>query len=208
LRQAQRAQALLGRDVWSRVIRIENTAAESSYSPTVHALVFEFVGRLWFYCAANGTQSFSVYADQLAADKADFGPLLREIEPGFVRWKVIPGTNAPAGPLANGCFIESIAALRARLAEGRRISQPCLLSYYVDTDAGRRGHTVLVFREDGRARLFDPAEPKAERLFSPAFAADAITLATAFEGAKVAKARFVAVPLPRETPHRGLVAAR
>jgi hypothetical protein len=116
LTDARRAQALLGDDVWSQVIRIENTARDSVYPRIVHALVFDFVGRLWFYCGVDGTQSFSVYADQLAEDKADLGPLLREIEPGFRRWTILPRVRAAPGPLRNGCFIESLAAVHTRMA--------------------------------------------------------------------------------------------
>ena len=207
LLHARRAQALLGRDVWSRVVRIENRAPDI-YPRTVHALVFEFAGRLWFYCSANGTQSFSVYADRLAADKADFGPLLREIERGFTRWRTLPAAEVAAGPLDNACFIESIAAARARLAKGGAVAQAQLLTYYVDTGGGRQGHTVLVYRENGALVLFDPADPRMDFSFPASQASDALALARAHEGADVAKARFLPVPAPAEMPRAHLMAAR
>ena len=47
--------------------------------PILHALVFELAGMLWFYTAEDGTQSFSLRIDRLDAEKADFGPMLRDI---------------------------------------------------------------------------------------------------------------------------------
>lgn len=208
LAHARRAQALLGDDVWSQVVRIENVARESVYPRSVHALVFEFAGRLWFYCSVDGTQSFSVYAGRLAEDKADFGPLLREIEPGFRRWTTLPKGPAAPGPLRNACFIESLAALRARIAAGVPVSAPQLLSYYVDTPAGRRGHTVLVYRVGGRTVAVDPARPALDFSFSDFDGSEAIALAREFEGPDVAKARLIAIPLPEQPAVSHIMAAR
>jgi hypothetical protein len=208
LLHARRAQALLADDVWSEVIRLDNVALASVYPRTVHALIFEFVGRLWFYCSVNGTQSFSLYADRLAEDKADFAPLLREIEPGFRRWVVLADGDAPAGPLENGCFIESIATLRQRVAEGADVAEPHLLSYYIDTQTGSRGHTVLVYRERGRAILCDPSQPETSFSFPVGLARDAVKLARAFENPDVVKARLLPIPLPTKAPAAQMVAVR
>lgn len=205
LDHARRAQALLGPDIWSRLIRIENGARASHYPRTLHALVFELAGLLWFYTAVNGTQSFSLHVGRLAEEKADFGPLLRDIEPGFARWSVVsPGRRpkpAPEGELGNGCFIESVAELRMRLARGERLERPRLLSYYAETPLGRSGHTVLVFGLGDQLEVFDPGRPQARTAFAKELAPDALALARAIEGAAIVKARYVAIDLavpPRE----------
>src|SRR5438128_6171915 len=86
---ARRAQALLGPDTWSEVIQIGNASLSSTYPKKLHALVFEFAGLLWFYTDCDGTQSFSLRKNRLAEEKADFAPLLRDIDPGFLRWDVV-----------------------------------------------------------------------------------------------------------------------
>ena len=92
LTNARSAQAILGADVWSQVIRIENTGSTKKYPRTVHALVFEVAGILWFYQDGEGTQSFSLHRGRLEAEKADFAPLLADIHPGFTRWTVVYGS--------------------------------------------------------------------------------------------------------------------
>jgi hypothetical protein len=191
------AQARLGPDVWSRVITIENDARRSPYPKIVHALVFELAGILWFYTATDGTQSFSLHQDNLAAEKADFGPLLREIEPGFARWtEAAPAGGAPAddgSPLRNGCFIESVVALRERVGRGAVVEAPRLLSYYAITSAGRSGHTVLSYRAGGRVEILDPAQRERTFVFPLAAGADPLTLARALAGREVVQARYLAL---------------
>jgi hypothetical protein len=200
LTHARRAQALLGKDVWSEVIRVENSRRFSHYPRTLHALVFEFDGILWLYADADGTQSISLQRGRLAEEKADFGPLLRDIEPGFVRWSVVPddaGATALAhGELPNGCFIESVAALRQRLAQGEPVGRARLLSYYGDTPSGRRGHTVLTWEAAGHLEVFDPEWPGKTQSFPAALAGDALGLARTLEGGIVTKAHWVPVDLP------------
>ena len=192
LAHARQAQAMLGPDVWSQVIRVENDARRSPYPRTLHALVFELEGVLWFYTDADGTQSFSLRRDRLAEEKADFGPLLRDIERGFKRWSVVPGANqaaqAPRGPLPNGCFIQSVAATRA-LGDG--VGHLQVLSYYVETASGLRGHTVLTYEKRGRIGIYDPAEPHHAQQFSEALGRDALALARAVLGGEVARARLL-----------------
>ena len=154
---ARRAQALLGSDVWSEVIRIENDARNSRYPRSLHALVFELAGILWFYTEADGTQSFSLHQGQLAAEKANYAPLLRDIEPGFTRWTAVAADVAagnslpPEAPLPNGCFIESYAALRMLVARGVPVREPRLLSYYAQGKVRQAGHTVLAYAVDRAA---------------------------------------------------------
>lgn len=196
LAPVRHAQALLGADTWSRVIRIENAARGSRYPATLHALVFELAGLLWFYTPVDGTQSFSLYRENLAAEKADFAPLLRDIEPGFAHWTEVPAPAPlpPVDPLAllpNGCFIESVAALRAQLERGAAVAAPRLLSYYIDTRAGRVGHTVLVYEERGRVVVVDPAEPHRPFGIATRLAPTPLLLARAFAGEGVAQARAI-----------------
>jgi hypothetical protein len=201
LAHARRAQELLDPAVWSRVLRIENDARLSRYPRMVHALVFELAGILWFYCDVDGTQSFSLRKGRLAEEKADFGPLLHDIEPGFRRWRVEPAGRRDARPsaggeLPNGCFIESLAAWRKLAAAGFAFEAPRLLSFYHDTPAGRQGHTVLTYALPDAVVVRDPAEPDGVRTFSAELGADALELACALEGVRVTKARWVPVELP------------
>lgn len=49
----------------------------------------------------------------------------------------------------------SVAFYLARCAAGRPPEEASLLSYYFETAAGRKGHTVLLFRERGRRWVYD-----------------------------------------------------
>jgi hypothetical protein len=192
LAAARHAQALLGPDTWSRVIAVENTAPESRYPRALHALVFELAGILWVYTAIDGTQSFSLHVGRLEEEKADFGPLLREIDPGFRRWHAVsvkPWRPKRGAALPNGCFIESIVALRERLASGEPVRNPRLLSYFIGTPNGAVGHTVLVYEGPERIAVLDSAQP--ERRIRLPFTAGAspLVLARAIEGPGVLRAR-------------------
>jgi len=206
------AQALLGPGVWSRAITVENEARRSAYPKIVHALVFELAGILWFYTDVDGTQSFSRHHGNLAAEKADFGPLLRDIDPGFSRWtEAAPDLVArmPAGtatPLRNGCFIESVAALRERLARGEVADDPRLLSYHAMTRDGRVGHTVLSYRTGARIEILDPARRERAFDFPVAVARDPLILARALAGRDVIRARYV--PMPTDVIVAGFAAPR
>lgn len=199
LDNARRAQALLGPEVWSRVIRVKNDARFSAYPKTLHALVFELAGILWFYTDADGTQSLSQYRGQLEQDKNDFGSLLRDIEPGFARWsEAPPPTSVPpiaGGPLRNGCFVESVAALRERLARGLDAGEPRLLSYYATTRFGLMGHTVLAYESGNGLEIYDPARPEQTFVFDQSVGADPLAIARVLDGRGVEKARYLQLRL-------------
>lgn len=199
LDHARKAQSLLGPDIWSEIVRVENDARPSRYPRRLHALVFELAGVLWFYTPADGTQSFSLHVGRLAEEKADFGPLLRDIEPGFKRWTTVPREQWPEVKarleLKNGCFIESIAELRARLARGERMERPRLLSYYAQTPGGAKGHTVLTYGIGDHVQVYDPGKPYAQLVFAKAFGPDPLVLARAVEGPAIVKARYVTIDL-------------
>jgi len=210
LESAQRAQAMLGPETWSRVIRIENTAVRSPYPATVYALAFEEAGILWFYTATNGTQSLTLHPDRLAEEKADLLPLLRKIEPGFARWSEMPDTPGENRPpartaLPNGCFVQSLAALRERLQRGERIERARLLSFYFDTPDGKRGHTVLTFETRHGLYLLDPLRSPEPRRLPRDWADKPDALAeAALPHGRVDSARWVPTAMPLVT---GMLAA-
>ena len=197
LANARRAQALLGAEVWSQVISIENKGSTSRYPRTVHALVFELVGILWFYTDTDGTQSFSTFRGRLEEDKADFAPLLRAVNRGFASWKVLPAEPAQqasaAGPLRNGCFVESVANLRQRLLGGADASEPQLLSYYAGSGKHVAGHTVLTYMTAAGLQVIDPLDPSHPMLYPRELARNAVALGTALVGRLVEKAVWVPV---------------
>lgn len=203
---------MLGPETWSRIIRVENLARSSRYPRVVYALVFELAEILWFYTDTDGTQSFSLHRGRLAEERADFGPLLRDIEPGFARWSVVPDETtavAPAsGKLPNGCFIDSVAALRRRLALGGTVVHPSLLSFYVETAEGKHGHTVLTYESGGRLEVIDPLVSEKPRRYSIALAGDALALARMLNGARIVAARWVPVGVTGLQHGAGLVATR
>lgn len=191
----------MGPETWSRIVRVENANRASHYPAVVHALVFELGGLLWFYTATDGTQSFSLHANNLEAEKSDFGPLLRDIEQGFVRHEVLPEVEAAPlrrrGALPAGCVIESYAALRERLAAGERVLSARLLSYHA---AGRRaGHTVLAYETPAGAFVVDPAADVKAVAVNPRLPGDPLELARALQPRlTLVKARWL--PLVSRAP--------
>jgi hypothetical protein len=186
------------------VVRIENTESKqefrrSPYPREVFALVFELSGYLWFYSDCNGTQSLSLRSGSLGIDKAEPGPLFLAIDHGFTRWSWVddmaaPQRQAPAPP--NACFIESVAALFRRVAVGGEAASPRLLSYYVYTPSGSRGHTVLIFKEgDGLAAL-DPEFSDRPVHLPSILGEDPKAWSTYLWGGPVASARTLAVESP------------
>jgi hypothetical protein len=193
---------MLGPEIWSRVISITNTAAQSEYPHEFHALVFEFSGILWFYADVNGTQSLSLRTHHLEEDKADLGPLLRVIEPGFTGHKVMATLAADAEPgerPPNNCFVASVAALQAQLARGEPIMEARLLSFYRQGGRRRVGHTLLTYTTPRGAFAVDPADSGSPREISRSLARNALALARLFGGDAVDKARWVVAPLPAGT---------
>jgi len=192
---------LIGPDAWSRIIRIENTNRRSAYPRVVLALVFEFGGILWFYTDADGTQSFSMRKNNLRAEEADFHPLLRDIERGFVDYTIVPEETAAAnptqtGPLPNGCFEESVAELRRLTALNPLVESARLLSYYVRGVSGWLGHTVLSYETPDGKFVFDPLEPRSRRVHPKSD--DPLSIAQGLRhDLNIAKARWV--PTARST---------
>jgi hypothetical protein len=162
LESVRRAQALLGHQTWSEVIRIENTRPRSPYPRIVPALVFQMDSVLWFYTPTDGTQSLSLYRNHAEVDKKNLGPLLAAIDGGFEHWDVLAPDDdlrPTQSGIPNGCFIESMAIFFQMKAGGVRLENPKLLTYYVALPGGLRGHTVLQFTLGGRVQIIDPYQP-------------------------------------------------
>lgn len=202
LDHARRAQAMLGGEVWSRVVRVENSSVWTAYPCTVYALVFELGGILWIYTAMDGTQSFSLETGKLAEDRKDFTPLLQAIESGFERYRVLPPSNRPVVTsdgerLPNGCFIESYAALRARMSSGEMLLYGRLLSIYADEGGIVKGHTVLFYQTPDGTFVLDPDAPAQPRWIAPELSADPMGIArTLYGDIAIVRARWVPTTLP------------
>lgn len=207
LDHARRAREMLGEETWSRIVAVENTRKESVYPTSLHALVFELGGILWFYTDVDGTQSFSLHKNNLAAEKTNFAPLLRAIESGFAEHRILaeeqlaalPPLPAADGPLPNGCFIESYAALRERVAAGELILGARLMSFYA---AGRRaGHTVLTYETPGGFFVLDPMNSPKPRRIDRRRAGDAMAIARVLvPGVPLEEARWVPTLTRMEGP--------
>jgi len=192
------ARSLLGPDIWSRVVRIDNAggAGRNAYPRDVYALVFELSGILWFYCDADGTQSLSLRRGALRADEADPGPLFRAVSDGFGAWSWVDRPRdwrAPGQPPANACFIECVAALRRRIASGAEAGAPRLLLYYVDTAGGRLGHAVLLFNVGGARAALDPLRSPRAVALPPDLGPDAASISHYLRGGDVAASRMLAI---------------
>ncbi len=194
LASVQIARALLGPDVWSRVVRIDNGTGSARYPSRLHALVFELEDRLWFYTEYDGTQSLSLYAGRLERDKADLWPLLREVVPDMRRFTDVTDSIAPPKPLSrasdaemlpSGCFIKCIARLRALQRDAAPPEDVGLLAYYVETMSGRVGHCVLVYRQDGHRYVYDPEGEGKVSLVPTVASNDPLALARAIYQADV-----------------------
>ncbi len=198
---------MLGEETWSRIVEVENTNRESVYPSSLHALVFELGGILWFYSDTDGTQSFSLHRNNLAAEKADFAPLLRAIETGFSNHAILgdeeiaalPPLGASEAPLPNGCFIDSYAALRGRVAQGELILGARLLSFYV---GGRRaGHTVLTYETPRGLFVLDPAAGQKPKRVDREKGEDALAIARSLvPGVPIVQARWVPALVRIEGP--------
>lgn len=204
LENAAHARSLLGPAVWSKIIRIENDSRLGRYPRVVHALVFELCGVLWFYTDSDGTQSFSLHRDRIEEEKADFAPLLRDIDHGFRCWSEVtsPLSESARGGawLRNGCFIESVSLWRRRLAAGMPAASPRLVSYYMDTPGGRLGHTVLAYEMAGQIEVVDPLCPDERRIVPGDAGASPLNLARLIAGMRVVSVRTLSLDGAVGTP--------
>jgi hypothetical protein len=199
LENVRRAQATLGSEIWSRIIEIHPENPRRGARREVYALVFEFSGILWFY-SAEGTQSFSLQVGDLENQKHNFAPLLRAINPAYSRFEVVEAASQPvtpaSGSIANGCFIESIVALRDRLDAGEEIESARLLSYYQDMYGTIVGHTVLTYQTPEGAFVIDPQLGRKPMRVARTLSDDAGTVARRlFLSYLLVQARWIDVPM-------------
>ena len=164
------ARALLGPEVWSRVLRIEHRRPDPGHPAVFEALAFAVEDRLWLYNPGEGTQSLSLYAGRLRRDEDDPTPLVREIMPDLIRCVDVTTDGAdprlgavPGRPAAGreaqlpfGCFIQCVLRLHALQSGDFPPDKAEILAYYVDTSVVRGGHAVLVYRRDSRTFVYDP----------------------------------------------------
>jgi hypothetical protein len=183
---AFQARAMLGPDVWSRVLRIENEnpGRNSRYPAEFHGLVVAFEDRLWLYTEFDGTQTISRFAGRLEQDRADLGPLLRAIEPGLARFEDVTDRR-PFGILARPppyhCFPATVAQWLKLQREPNPPTRARLLAFYPERQ--RQGHMVLEYWRDGRRYVFDPEYPAKHREISLRLAEDPLKVARALHRA-------------------------
>ncbi len=179
---AFQARAMIGTEVWSRVLRIENDGGGrgSRYPAEFHALVVAFEDRLWLYTEFDGTQSISRYAGRLERDQADLGSLLREIEPGLTQFEDVterPPSRIAARPPRYACFPASVAHWQKLQRDVNPPTRARLLAFY--PEGQRQGHMVLEYWRDGRRYVFDPEHPGKVRELSRKLGEDPLKVARA-----------------------------
>ncbi len=180
LESALQARAMLGPEMWSRVLRIENDqpGRHSRYPAEFHALVVAFEDILWLYTEFDGTQTLSRCAGRVEQDRANLAPLLQAIEPGLTRFEDV--TDAlpvvvPAQPPPYGCFPAAVARWQQLRQETNPPERARLIAFYPERQ--RQGHVVLEYWRDGRRYVFDSNHPGADREISPRLAEDPLKVA-------------------------------
>jgi hypothetical protein len=93
--------------------------------------------------------------------------------------------------LRNGCFIESLVAVREWLARGEVVQRPQLLAFYADATTGTRGHTVLTFETDDELTVVDPQQGGATHHLPRRLSRDPLALARRLGGEHISRARFL-----------------
>ena len=198
------AERLLDESTWSEKILIRNTKPNSTFRSSVWALAFEFGGRVWLYVPAIGTQSPTVKASQLAADKADLSAFLSRIHKGFVSYEkaqpdaVFEGALRKLAHVPNVCLLESLAMLRKLVRSGVEVERADLLTYYAQVGSKVFGHTVLVYGTDEGRFVWDSESPKRSRKIGEATNSNAMAIArvVAEPGlrSKLSQARMLKIP--------------
>ncbi len=202
LSDALAAREMLGGVTWARIMRIDNSRPagmwrRGAYPSTVYGLVFELSGILWLYTDSDGTQSLSLTTGTLERDRADPGPLLLAIDPGFRAWAWVGEAQAaardPARRPPNACMPGSVAAFLRRLAVGSETAAPRLLFYYVDAEGARRGHTVLLFSAGGHLSAVDAETSDRPVSLPDSLGTDPRAISAFLRGGPVAAARTLPI---------------
>lgn len=185
LESAFQAREVLGPDIWSRVLRLENDQAGrgSRYPAEFHGLVVAFEGILWLYTEHDGTQSLSQFSGRLAEDQVELTPLLRAVEPGLGQYEDVtdePPELVPDEVPPFACFLASVARWQQLQREAEPPERARLLAYYPRGE--RQGHMVLEYWRDGRRYVYDPDRPGEAREMSPRLPDDPLKVARALFG--------------------------
>ncbi len=150
-----KARSLLGADLWSKVLKIQETSRTNQVS---YALVFEFNRVLWYYSPLEGTRSLSHRIGRAVEDKQRVLDLVKSLFPKLLLVESIdiPQLSKPAGgSIPNGCFISSIAALRDRASQLGNDCEAFLFSYYWRPKSLLVGHTVLLLKSARESLVVD-----------------------------------------------------
>jgi len=182
LRSAFQARAMLGTEIWSRVLRIKNErpGRGSRYPAEFHGLLVDFQGILWLYTEFDGTQSLSRYAGRTEADRADLAPLLQAVEPGLTLADA-DVDGPPFGTLGRPppfhCFPAAVARWQKLQGEPNPPTRARLLAIY--PQGRRQGHMVLEYWRDGHRFVFDPERPARDQELALELAEDPLKVARA-----------------------------
>ncbi len=210
LAQLAKARNLVGPETWKMIVVLKHKEQGTAYPKCMEALVFEFNEVLWLYTPQRGTESLSLYKNNTEKDKKNLAPLFAAILPSMVLQREIAVTELPAegegSHLDNGCFIESIAALRCAMEGEGRLHKAALLSYYWQERGRLWGHTVLTYERGDGAYVLDPTVSKKPiRITKIAESNPVVVASNVHPGVTVAKARFFDINLA--SLERGLAAA-
>jgi len=176
-----RAQAWLGPEVASQVVRIQNRAQGTTrYPAEFHGLVIAAADVLWFYTEFDGTQNLSLRRGQVEADAANLPALLRAVEPGLV------ALDLPSPPavlsrfperVPNSCFLACLARWRELCRDAVQPERVRLIACF---PADRpTGHMLLEYTRGGVRFVFDPDRPQRAIRVGRSVADDPLAVAAA-----------------------------
>ena len=155
------ARDLLGPQIWTRVVRIENDPAIDARHPAeFHGLVIAFADILWFYDDIDGTQNLSMRRGQLADDRENLGRLLRTVVPGLTGFEEEtepPPPGAMPQKLPNACFVACLKRWQALQESAHPPKRVRLIACFPPEST--QGHMILEYRRGLRRFIFDPDRP-------------------------------------------------
>ena len=142
--QVRLARERVGAKTWSREVLLELREATDVFPREVAALVFEYQGILWLYTPYDGTRSLALLLAGARPERVNLAGIIRpQISTVLaVRTLADEGRPEPGGHLRQGCFIDSLAALRREISTGAGIRRAALLCYYTLGDGMKGAHTV------------------------------------------------------------------
>ena len=175
------ARERLGARTWSREVVLELGEATAVYPREVAALVFEYQGILWLYTPYDGTRSLAMLLAEARPDRVNLAGIIRPQLSTLVAVRGLPDDTRPVavGHLRQGCFIESLAALRREIASGAGIRRAALLCYFTLGDGMKGAHTVAFFETATQRFVIDASRSDVPIAISEGRARSAVSLAEA-----------------------------